>query len=751
MIFVDEYNNFWFVGFYHNLQREALAMSKLKIVKGEGQMCQEKSFLFEHNREVYEQLENYLSVDNKAIVVLGTGIGKTTTALEYLNNHQVRGLVICPQNAIRADWDKVDEYVDTITYSKFTKVYQDIDYSNYGAVICDEVHHVGADKWGAGIKHIIDNDLCKVIGLTATPDRTDKIDIVNNIFSGNICQGLDMLAGIKEGIVHPFTYVGAYYDTDGLKEGNENEERRKEDKEYDLLCGKLDLAINNTPSLNEIITSNMPEGDRKIIVFVSDIDSIPEAKQILKPIFPNLEHRSLHSGLSKEEIEENREWFKNTNEGLLYTINMASEGIHYIGVNTLIMFRRTCSNIVFTQQMGRISTLTKYENPNAIVFDLVNNAKTVGNFKMAIKELSKEYSPREIRDILREHSTNEKSNQIIVRDYTGDIVDVLEEMKRYDDDSWTEEEDSILREFYPTEGAKGCLKLLSKRTRGSILYRAMFLNIKVKWLNKKVICLETKEVFNSIKEASEHCNSDVQSCLSGRQNVAAGRHWALLEDYNLWERERQDEYFGNASLMRVKEIICLETKKIFKNAKEASKKIGCRNSDISACCRGVQKSVAGYHFAFLSDYNSWNKEKQDRFLGKEPLSKKIICLETKEMFDSAVDADKIFNIGSSCIRNCCRGAQSSVKGYHFAYVSDYISWDIQKQNEHFGKKRLPKIKKVRCAETGVIYKSANEAAVATGLNKGALYCVLNGKCKTAGGYHWEYVEEENEKLNKTEE
>ena len=99
-------------------------------------------------------------------------------------------------------------------------------------------------------------------------------------------------------------------------------------------------------------------------------------------------------------------------------------------------------------------------------------------------------------------------------------------------------------------------------------------------------------MFNSIKEASEHYNSDVESCLRGRKKEEAGRNWALLEDYNLWERERQDEYFGNAPLMRVKEIICLETKKIFKNAKEASKKIGCRNSDISACCRGIQKSVA---------------------------------------------------------------------------------------------------------------------------------------------------------------
>ena len=691
-----------------------------KVVKGESQMCQEKSFLFEHNREVYEQLENHLSVDNKAIVVLGTGIGKTTTALEYLNNHQVRGLVICPQNAIRADWDKADEYVDTITYSKFAKVYQDIDYSNYGAVICDEVHHVGADKWGAGIKYIIDNDLCKVIGLTATPDRTDKIDIVNNIFSGNICQGLDMLAGIKEGIVHPFTYAGAYYDTDGLKEENENEERRKEDKEYDLLCGKLDLAINNTPSLNEIITSNMPEGDRKIIVFVSDIDSITEAKQILKPIFPNLEHRSLHSGLSKEEIKENREWFKNANEGLLYTINMASERIHYIGVNTLIMFRRTCSDIVFTQQMGRISTLTKYENPNAIVFDLVNNAKTVGNFKMAIKELSKEYSPREIRDILREHSTNEKSNQIIVRDYTGDIVDVLEEMKRYDDDSWTEEEDNILREFYPTEGPSGCAKRLENRTPSAIQSHARrYLGLHYLFSTVIRIDPKTKEYkqYNKISEVEQDgfSRGGVIQCCQRKMQKSGGYYWAYIEDFDE-EWEPTEVSFEKGKSMN-REVFCFETNEIYSSAREASAMTGCNLHKILRCCDKKEKGTGGKHFCWGEDRLSYElKDIQKR---GETFSKEE--LENLKLY-STMGMSKEF---LALFPNRTKGSLTQ-KLSRLGYKTDIIQKPF---------------KKVRCIELDKIFDSIGEAN--NFVNASISHC-LSGKNKTAGGYHWEYVEEENE-------
>ena len=81
--------------------------------------------------------------------------------------------------------------------------------------------------------------------------------------------------------------------------------------------------------------------------------------------------------ITPQYIEENREWFENTDEGYLLAVNMISEGAHYRGVNTLIMFRKTQSYLVYTQQLGRIITLMKDENPNAIVFDLVNNVENI--------------------------------------------------------------------------------------------------------------------------------------------------------------------------------------------------------------------------------------------------------------------------------------------------------------------------------------------------------------------------------------
>lgn len=50
-------------------------------------------------------------------------------------------------------------------------------------------------------------------------------------------------------------------------------------------------------------------------------------------------------------------------------------------------------------------------------------------------------------------------------------------------------------------------------------------------------------------------------------------------------------------------------------------------------------------------------------------------------------------------------------------------------------------KMVRCKETNMIYKSAQEAICMTGCSR-AIYNVLHGRAKTANGLHWEYVKQE---------
>lgn len=52
-------------------------------------------------------------------------------------------------------------------------------------------------------------------------------------------------------------------------------------------------------------------------------------------------------------------------------------------------------------------------------------------------------------------------------------------------------------------------------------------------------------------------------------------------------------------------------------------------------------------------------------------------------------------------------------------------------------------KKVRCIETGVIYESGREASRTLGINQGNLGRVCREGRGTVGGFHWEYVEEDN--------
>ena len=130
------------------------------------------------------------------------------------------------------------------------------------------------------------------------------------------------------------------------------------------LIGELNLAINNTPALKEIILTNMPKGPRKCIIFTQTIEAMDQAIDILKDIYPNGEYRKIHSKMDSDEVEANKKWFEDTNEGFLCAVNMISEGAHYKGVNTVFMFRKTKSELLFNQQIGRIITLSKYNNPH---------------------------------------------------------------------------------------------------------------------------------------------------------------------------------------------------------------------------------------------------------------------------------------------------------------------------------------------------------------------------------------------------
>ena len=123
--------------------------------------------------------------------------------------------------------------------------------------------------------------------------------------------------------------------------------------------------------------------------------------------------------------------------------------------------------------------------------------------------------------------------------------------------------------------------------------------------------------------------------------------------------------------------------------------------------------------------------------------KSVICIELDKTFNSVKEAQEFISVGSVCgaIKN-----NSTCGGYHWCYTDDENT--INKLSHFKGKEPLNRSerqqnnkcsKKVLCVETGVVYKSLSDVRRKENLH---ILHALKSPNKTAGGYHWKYVEED---------
>lgn len=80
-----------------------------------------------------------------------------------------------------------------------------------------------------------------------------------------------------------------------------------------------------------------------------------------------------------------------------------------------------------------------------------------------------------------------------------------------------------------------------------------------------------------------------------------------------------------------------------------------------------------------------------------------------------------------------------------------LAWATIQENNQYGTRTQRaaegKKKPVRCVETGEVYESVKAAGAAINRWPANISACLNGKQQTCGGYHWEYVEVKDEKVN----
>lgn len=211
--------------------------------------------------------------------------------------------------------------------------------TEFDYIIIDETHRAGAKTY----QRIIDYFKPKfLLGMTATPERTDGFDIFS-LFNHCIGYEIRLQKAMEADLLTPFHYFGV---TDITVDGKQLDDKAN----FNKLSS--DQRVNHIiETLNEY---GCDSGEPRGLVFCSSID---EAKALSQAF----NSRGLKSmALTGNDTEEDREEAIQRLEGngtnkldYLFTVDIFNEGVDIPMINQVVMLRPTTSAIIFVQQLGR--------------------------------------------------------------------------------------------------------------------------------------------------------------------------------------------------------------------------------------------------------------------------------------------------------------------------------------------------------------------------------------------------------------
>jgi superfamily II DNA or RNA helicase/HKD family nuclease len=213
----------------------------------------------------------------------------------------------------------------------------------FAVVIVDEFHHAAASSYRRWLDHLRPQLL---LGLTATPERADGLDILH-WFGGRIAAELRLWTALDQGLLAPFHYF-AIADTTDL---SSLEWRRG---------GYVPAEL-----------STLYTGDhRRVALILSELEkTVAEPRRMRALGFcVSVEHARFMAerfravGLQAESLDastpsdERREALRRLHAGelqILFAVDLFNEGLDIPSIDTVLLLRPTESAVVFLQQLGR--------------------------------------------------------------------------------------------------------------------------------------------------------------------------------------------------------------------------------------------------------------------------------------------------------------------------------------------------------------------------------------------------------------
>lgn len=140
------------------------------------------------------------------------------------------------------------------------------------------------------------------------------------------------------------------------------------------------------------------------------------------------------------------------------------------------------------------------------------------------------------------------------------------------------------------------------------------------------------------------------------------RHWNYGNHYTDEFKKKLSESHKGLPSLNKKPVWCIETGQFFFSATEAAAFYDLNSDAVSRVCRHERGTAAGLHWSYVDEPFVMPTTR--------PKRKSIVCIETGEVFASAVDAAKKLGVTGNAINNAARDSNKKSCGYHWQYVSD---------------------------------------------------------------------------------
>ncbi len=245
--------------------------------------------------------------------------------------------------------------------------------SEFSYVVVDEVHHGQAPSYSDIFSHFTPNFM---IGMTATPDRTDRKDIFE-LFDYNKIYEVSLQEAIEGGYLVPYTYYGLVDDIDYSRIRYQNNRYRVDDLERFLIIPKRNEAI-----LKEYLEKGNMDKAIGFCVSVKHANRMAEF----------FSEKGLSAcAITSETADRDAKIlaFRNNEINVAFTVDLFNEGVDFPNVRVLMFLRPTESKTVFMQQLGRGLRLCSGKD-RVRVLDFIGNYKRANQVRKWLAKSSKE-------------------------------------------------------------------------------------------------------------------------------------------------------------------------------------------------------------------------------------------------------------------------------------------------------------------------------------------------------------------------